>query len=231
MMWMGLDLALLGVMGLGIFPREQEKIPEKPVALLTDPTKLPELTEPALKLPCAPEDWGLVVEDVFGYEGLYIEDGSFEPAENVAAVILHNAGQRGISFAVVALEQGTKTTYFSVTWLPAGERVLVLAMERGAYSDAPITGCRVLGIRWEDFDSASLQVQHLPENGFDVTNTLNAPQMGVRLRYKWYLQELGIYFGGVTHSVAIPPLAAGESYLIYPDTFGAEAIRVVANIK
>ena len=228
--WLGLVLVVISTFGMWALPPGSEnggKAADLPVESL----KLPEMTESALQLPCEPENWSLVVEKSFGYDGPYIEDGSCEPVSNVAGVILHNAGQRGISFAVVALEQGEKTTYYSVTWLPAGERVLVLDMERKEFTDAPITGCRVLGIRWDDFSSAPVEIERLVDNGVEVTNLTQETLTGVRLRYKWYLEDYGIYFGGITQCLILPTLSAEERLIAFPETYGADAIRVVAKIK
>ena len=109
--------------------------------------------------------------------------------------------------------------------------MLVLAMGRGAYTADAITNCRILGIRWDDFESAPVKVQPYAQNVLEVTNQSPEPLEGGKIRYKWYMEEYGIYFGGITHGVQIPLLKPGESCLLYPENYGSETSRVVAVVE
>ena len=230
--WIFLILLLLGILGFWLLPREQEGnsrpsfLPQSVGAQVINPTE-----ETTISLPCAPENWNLVAEKLISYDGPYIEDGTNAPVSAVAGLVLHNAGDRGISFAVLALEQGNKTTYFTVTWLPPGERVLVLAMEQAAYTCESITGCRVLGIRWDDFASAQVEVSDCPENGSEVTNLTAKRQEGICLRFKQYMKECDMYFGGITQCVQLSVLTPGETCRIFPEEFDPENSKLVARLK
>lgn len=231
-LWLFLLIALLGLLGFWFLPKEQEEVPRDffvPQPALAQTEAPTEST--AFSLPYAPENWNLVAEKLICYDGPYIEDGTNAPVSDVAGLVLHNAGDRGISFAVLALEQGSKTTYFTVTWLPPGERVLVLAMERAAYDPQPVTDCRVLGIRWDDFSSASVEVSVCPDNGLQITNLSVKQQEGICLRFKQYTEEYGMLFGGITQCVTIPVLMPRENRPIYPEEFDPENVRLVAKVK
>ena len=231
-LWLFLLIALLGLLGFWFLPKEQEENPRD----IFVPQPAPAQTETpientAVSLPYAPESWDLVAEKLICYDGPYIEDGTNAPVSDVAGLILHNAGDRGISFAVLAVEQGSKTTYFTVTWLPPGERVLVLAMQQAVYDPEPVTDCRVLGIRWDDFASAQVEVSASPEGGLYVTNLTVKRQEQICLRFKQYTEEYGMFFGGITQCITIPVLMPGENRPIYPEEFDPEHSRLVAKVK
>ncbi|MBE6960652.1 MAG: hypothetical protein E7448_08045 [Ruminococcaceae bacterium] len=228
--WLFLLILLLGALGLLFFPKERQHVPITPRR--SQPMIEDAPTEAAgVSLPYEPEEWDLIVEELISYDGPYIEDGTNAPVSDVAGVILHNAGDRGISFAVLALEQGNGTTYFTVTWLPPGERVLVLAMQRAAYSAEPITDCRVLGIRWDAFVSAPVSVQICPDGALEIRNLTIGYQEEVCLRIKQYWQEEGMYFGGITQCVKLPVLIPEEICVIYPEDFSPENAKIVAKVK
>ena len=228
--WLFLLILLVGILGCWLFPKRQEVYIQDAVFIQGTQTPMSMPTGKVF-LPYEPESWGLIAEELICFDGPYIEDGTNAPVSGVAGLILHNAGDRGISFAVLALEQGTKTTYFTVTWLPPGERVLVLAMERAAYDSQPITGCRVLGIRWDDFASAPVEVTACPDQGLQVANLTVERQEGICLRFKKYSEEYGMYFGGITQCVKIPALLPRENCPVYPEEFDPQTARLVAKVK
>lgn len=225
-------ILLLGTLWMWLMPRKQQPIslavasPQPVQMAVAAPTEGIEIS-----LPYMPESWGLVVEELVCYDGAYIEDGTHAQVENVAGVILNNAGERGISFVVLAVEQGSRTIYFTATWLPPGQRVMVLAMERAAFDPQPITGCRVLGIRWDDFESAPVAVQVHPDAGLEVTNLTARRQEGVCLRFKLYMEDIDLFIGGITQCVQIAPLSPGETCLLFPEDFVPEQSQLVAKIK
>ena len=230
--WIFLVVLLLGALGLLLIPKETET-PARPVfsAQIVQTQTLTPTENQVISLPYSPEGWGLVVEGCICYDGPYMEDGTNAPVENVAGAILRNDSDRGISFAVLALEQGDKITYFTVTWLPPGQRVLVLAMDRGAYDPQPVTDCRVLGIRWDDFSSAPVEVLPGPEGSLQVTNLMVTRQEGICLRFKQYSEDYGMLLGGITQCVSIPVLMPREACLICPDGLDPENARLVAKVK
>ena len=114
--WIWVIAALFGALGLAFAPREEEKTRIEPPPRET--TEITQATETALSLPYAPENWNLIVEQWVAYEGPYMEDGTGEPVSDVAGLVVQNTGERGIALLVLALEQGDRTTYFSVSWLP-----------------------------------------------------------------------------------------------------------------
>ena len=179
-------------------------------------------------LPYVLEDGGLVAEELVEYEGPYIEDGSHDPVKGVAALMLYNSGNRDISSGMVAVRQGPRTLYFYVTWLPAGQRALVLAFDRAVYSRDAVTGCYSRGVRWECFYPAGEAVRVTEDGALRVENYCAQAVTGVRLRYKTYIKEGDFYLGGITYSGYVGDLQSGESREVQLEHYAAGCAKVVA---
>lgn len=200
-----------------------------PGAVQTAPTvQVPEPLKQSA-LPCI-LDSGLIAEELIAYEGPYVEDGTDEPVSDIAALMLYNSGSRDISSCMVAVTQGDRMLHFFVTWLPAGERALVLECDRAKYAKDPVTACRSEGVRWESFYPAGGSVQ-VAENGrvtLTVKNSSAQTVAGIRLRYKIYVEDGGFYLGGISYSAYVGDLASGESQTVDPTHYAAGAAKVVA---
>lgn len=69
---------------------------------------------------------GVSVESCFLYTGEYIEDGSFENCENVAAIKVKNGSLNDIQLVRIIVKTDVKEMTFEVSTLLAGETVTVL---------------------------------------------------------------------------------------------------------
>jgi hypothetical protein len=180
-------------------------------------------------LPCA-LDSGLMVEMLTDYEGPYMEDGSDEPVSGVAALMLRNTGTRDISSAMITVKQGHQVLHFYVTWLPAGQKVLVLEYDRQMYFNAPVTECASTGVRWESFypEGSMIWITEEGEQALTVVNCSAETASHVRLRYKTYIEDGDFYLGGFTYSVYVGNLASGECRTVYPGHYARGASGLVA---
>ena len=180
-------------------------------------------------LPCT-LDSGLVAQKLTEYEGPYREDGSDEPVSGVAALMLYNTGSRDISSAMVTVKQGHQVLHFYVTWLPAGQKVLVLEYDRQMYLDAPVTDCASSGVRWEPFypEDSMIWITEEGELALTVVNCSAEAARHVRLRYKTYIEDGDFYLGGFTYSVYVGDLASGECRTVYPGHYARDTSGLVA---
>ena len=180
--------------------------------------------------PCVLEEGVLVAEELMEYEGPYLEDGSGEPVSGIAALMLHNTGTRGISSCAIAVQQGKRTLYFCATWIPAGARVLVLSCDRSLYTRDPITDCRSIALRWEDFYSAgpAVQVTDNADGTLTVTNGSYRELRQLCLRWKPYYADGDFYLGGITRSIYIGTLEPGGATVIPREHYSADLSKVVA---
>ncbi len=186
-------------------------------------------TEAGLQLPCTLPDSGLVAEELICYDGPYWEDGSGEPVQNVAALMLYNPGERMVEFAAVSLGQGDRQRYFFAYRLPPKSRCLVLERNRMPYTDEEVTACRELSIRWEYQELSREQLNYL---GFGkkltVINRESRQQDHITLWYKRYVEEGDYYLGGIAYSAHLFYLQPQECRVLTPDYYDAANTRVVA---
>lgn len=75
-------------------------------------------------------DIDISIEDCFLYSGEFVEDGSFEEKEDVAAIKVKNNSNKAIRLARIYITTSEKELFFEITTLPAG--ATVTALEKGA---------------------------------------------------------------------------------------------------
>lgn len=192
-------------------------------------TNIQELNKPqGVAFPYVLENSGLVAEYMCAYDGLYLEDGSNDRVKGVAALMVYNAGERDISSAMVTVEQKGEKLHFFLTWLPAGSRALVLEYGRATYEAEQVTGCSVMGVRWEAFYADGITVEEGEHGQLLVINKGGQTARNIRLRYKLYDVGENYYLGGITYCVYAESLLSGESRDIAALWYSVEHTRVVA---
>lgn len=150
--------------------------------------------------------------EISRFSGSFVEDGSDEPVEDVAAILVSNETDEYLELATVTYFVGNRTATFQVTGLPAGERAWVLEKDRMRVSAADefvFDDCTVTynprAIR--ETDALSLQRQG---NSVTITNTSDKTLKHVCVYYKNRMED-GAYFGGITYLISFGELMPGES--------------------
>jgi hypothetical protein len=216
----------------------QEKLPDATIA--TQPTTPANPTPPGVEqvggiidragFPFELEYTSLVAQKLIAYEGVYLEDGSEETVEDVAALILENTGTIGIEYAQIVMMQNGKELSFDATYIPPKSTILLLEENKQHYSDAPVTDCHCRTVIPGVFDRAERTVA-VNETGMctlEVTNLTDQKMEGVRIFYKHHEGENDLYVGGITYSTVIPDLEPGQSRSISPYRYAAGYTQVVA---
>ncbi len=225
-------LVLIAALGLGLTMcdlslKERDSLASFGPSREALPTDIQTLDSPqTVVLPYTLADSGLVAEELVAYDGPYVEDGSWDPVKNMAALLVYNAGQRDISSAMVTVVQGERRLHFFLTWLPAGSRVLVLERGRKIYSSEPIRACESTGVRWEVFYRPSVWFRD--EEGLTVINGSAETVQNLRLRYKTYVEKGDYYLGGITYCAYVGDLDSGECRILFPEQDPMGNSKVVA---
>lgn len=192
----------------------REPIREKPV-----PTPI--------SLPCAVSGTALIAERLVSYDGAFLESGSGYEVRSVAALLLKNTGDMGISEASVVLEQGGRQLTFKATQIPPGASVLVLAESAKRYAQGAITGC----YGWIDWESDGwwpeelLCFEEADMGSLWVTNITGSPLSEIRLYYKTDYADGLFYLGGVTYDIYIDSIGAGERVLLRPEHYAGNSSK------
>ena len=173
---------------------------------------------------------GLQITDAGSYTGLYMEDGSNEIVSDVMMVVVHNSGEQDIQLANIVAVCGDAEYRFSLTNLAAGERAVLLDLDRkGSGSDildsAVLSEC-VLFEQPMDLLEDTIQISGL-EGMLNVKNISDADIDGdIFIYYKYAAQD--IYYGGITFRVRIEGgLKAGELRQIPAGHYSPESCAIV----
>lgn len=164
---------------------------------------------------------GIVVQKISSYDGVYIEDGSDQEISNVAAMLMTNSSGNAIEYVSVSLKCDGELMEFEASDIPSGAAVLVQEKNKKSYSGGTYTECIGTAAQMDGFGMAEDQVKVTPneDDTFTVTNLTEQTIPCVRLFYKLYMEDQGIYVGGITYNVKVTELEAGASQTISPSHY------------
>ena len=172
-------------------------------------------------LPTCVPGTDLQIQALVQYEGAYWEDGTGDYVSNVAALMLYNPSDAGITNGKVSLTLQEQEYLFAFTYLPAGGRILVPEKNRLPYVRGRVTECRCDELVTGDFGTEDSGIA-FTQNGLSgilLENTTGGELKQVTLSYKLYLQEQDALIGGRTYVFTVESLSAGEIREIVPPKF------------
>lgn len=158
------------------------------------------------------EEENLILEQVGAYTGAYVEDGSDQQVERVAAVVVRNTSDEMLQLMQLELTIDGKETLFQITNLPGGARVLAMEMSRISLSEES-------QIAYEQEASVFLEDASLHEDVVEVSgkdgrltagNRTGEVLKNVYVYYKTKTEE-NSYLGGITYRVGFEEIPAQTS--------------------
>lgn len=171
---------------------------------------------------------GLVIEDIRGYDGPYLEDGGDDDVTGVAAAIVKNQGSVDVEYAKLELEIGGQNLSFVLSDLPAGESVAVQEANRAQLPSGECFSC-LAEIAENNLEQSEglITVEEQSSGRLLVTNISGSDIACVRIFYKYYMEEEGSYLGGITFTAKLTELGAGQSMKVMPSHYLAGYSKVV----
>lgn len=182
--------------------------PSGPVT--TDPSD-PAVPKPP-ELPEDPEDPKLSCDKIAQFSGIFIEDGSDAPVDNVVALLVTNHSEKFLDLANVVYEIDGKKATFIVTGLPAGSSTWVMEYSKMEISsDSVITylGCTT-SFREDVIHTTEDVTIKCDGSLLYATNNTDRTLENVFIYYK-SLHSDGNYFGGITYMVEFGSIEPGET--------------------
>ena len=161
------------------------------------------------------------------YDGPFWEDGSNQEVAGVASLVVENQGGLLVTKGAVILETGEERMVFEFSFLPPGEKVLVLEKDRKPYTyQNPVT---CYGWTREEYpeNPGLISVDSVGIGGLTLTNHTGYTVPGVEVQYKNYDPENGIFLGGITYCVRESDLLPREVRYLNPVYYSAWDSRVV----
>ena len=173
---------------------------------------------------------GLEICDAGSYTGAYVEDGSCEIVSGVMMIVVRNTGEQDVQLAdIVAVSGGSEYT-FRLTNLAAGERVVLLELERRQAAEAVLESAIVSEVALfenpMELHGETIQITGL-DGMLNVKNISGKDISGdVYIYYKFAATD--IFYGGITFRVRVEGgLKAGELRQIPAGHFKPGECRIV----
>lgn len=171
----------------------------------------------------------LTVEHIGSYDGIFLEDGSDEEVNGIAAMVLKNTGENPVEYADISLKDGKKEFKFEVSDIPAGETVVVQEKNRKKYKERTYTSCSGIMASMDELEMSeeTVHVEETEDGKLEITNLTEEEIPCVRIFYKFYMEEEETYVGGITYTAKVAELAPGESRNIIPSHYVSGNSRVM----
>lgn len=192
--------------------------------------KDPATGEPAgITFPCQIPGYDLVIEKMAPYNGMFVEDGSNANTENVAMLLVENNGDYPVEYTRISVDYGQETLYFDISALPVGGKLVVQEKSGKSIPQGQAIAANAMVVQRAQMDMSQEQVR-VTDNGdntLTIENLTDKTIPTVRVFYKYYMQEEGVFVGGIAFTVRVTRLAAGNSVTIQPSHYTSQTSRVV----
>lgn len=169
----------------------------------------------------------LIVLSAESYSGIYVEDGTTELVENVAAVVLRNDGPCTVARGEVTLCFDKTQWRFVFTVLPPGASVFVMEADRQHFSRDLPKSCT----GWAAYEKLLPCPELLAfpmEDSVWVVNSGPLSTGPIQIQFKSYDEKREMYLGGITYEINLMPLQPGERRQTMPWYYSREESRIVA---
>ena len=209
-----------------------EQLPDLPSEELSPAVTVPgdiEDIPEEVRFPYTVPGYDLVIEHIAPYSGPYLEDGSNREISQVAMLLVRNDGNNPIEFAEIALMYDETQLLFDISALPAGERLVVQEKNGAAVPEGVPNECAVLLSRRDTMDMSASEVSVVDngDNSLTVRNLTDQTIPTVRLFYKYFDRQSGVFVGGIAYTAGITQLAGKSSTTVYPAHFNSQSSRIV----
>ena len=210
-------------------PTEAPTEAPPPPPVIDLPTEPPETTSPYVSFPYAIPETPLVIEDVKSYSGIYLEDGSDEPIEDVAAILVRNEGNQCVEYAEIRMNGTEEDLRFVLSGLEAGASAVVMEADRDSAvmqnywqitADAAVTDFFALS-------EEALTIEETEDGQLQITNISETDIPCARIFYKFYLADENLYVGGIAYTVKLLDLKAGASATVAPSHYAAGQSKII----
>lgn len=191
--------------------------------------KDPQTGKVGISFPCQVPGYGLEIQKLDPYTGAFVEDGSNAQTQEVAMLLVENKGSYPVEYTQIQVQYGSDSLYFDITALPVGERLVVQERSGKAIPEGQAASAKALVVQRADMQMSEEQVQ-VTDNGdntLTIRNLTDRTIPTVRVFYKYYMEDEGIYVGGIAFTVRITRLAAGSAVTVQPSHYTSQTSRVV----
>ncbi len=183
-----------------------------------NPEKEPDRT---VRFPYTIAGTDLVIDQVNSYDGLFFEDGSDKEVSNVTAIVLTNRGSTCVEYVNITMQRDDTQLRFVGSTLEAGDTMIILEADRKKFQNGEYKNCtaEISTIAKLTMSEGLLRVEENEKGGLLVTNLTDKDIPCVRIFYKYYMDDVDVYVGGITYTAKILDLAAEGSVIVTPSHY------------
>lgn len=171
----------------------------------------------------------LVIEQVNSYNGIFFEDGSDREVSNVTAIVLTNTGTACIEYIRITIRRDGVPMRFVASSIEAGGTVVVLEADGKKFANGDYTDCTAESsmVSVLEMSQDRVRVEEDSMGRLIVTNIYGEDIPCIRIFYKFYMEDVDVYVGGITYTAKIVDLNAGESSIVTPSHYYPGYSKVV----
>ena len=143
-------------------PTEDQLVPPEELPPSVDiPTEKDPVTgeEKGITFPCEIPGYGLMIEKMAPYSGMFVEDGSNANTQNVAMLLVENNSDFPVEYTQISVTCGQDVLLFDISALPAGEKLVVQEKTGKTISDDEVTAATALVVRQADMEMSEDEVK------------------------------------------------------------------------
>lgn len=202
---------------------------------LPSSVEIPTETDPqsggsvGIKFPYKIPEYGLIIEKMAPYSGMFVEDGSNANVQNVAMLLVRNEGKFPVEYTQISVDYGKEQLVFDVSALPVGEKLVVQEKTGKAIPAGTADAAKALVVQRANMEMSDgkISVTDNGDNTLTVRNLTGEAIPTVRVFYKYYMEQEDVFVGGISFTVRITKLGAGASVTVQPSHYTSRTSRVV----
>jgi hypothetical protein len=163
------------------------------------------------------------------YSGIFLENGSDEPIENVSTMLLQNQSDQYIEYAKITCLYGEKEYVYEAKTLEPNAMIMVQESNGASYIEGGFDSCAAVVANMDGLEMSTEEVR-VETNALGkirVTNISEKDIPCVRIFYKFYLDDISLSVGGITYVAKLTELKKGEERIISPTHFSNGISRIM----
>ena len=171
-----------------------------------------------------------MIDAINSYTGVFLEDGSDKDVANIYAIVLRNTASTCAEYIEITItREDGKLLSFVASAIDANSTVVVMEASATVYEEMEYDSCMasVAPLEKMEMSEDRIKIEEDATGSLNVTNISDSSIASVRIFYKFYMEDVNVFVGGITYTAKITNLAAGESKVVIPSHYAQNNSKIV----
>jgi hypothetical protein len=175
------------------------------------------------------EGSSLVIVGIKPYTGIFLEDGSDTPIENVSTMLVQNRSEDYIEYAKIVCKYDEAEYVYEIKTVEPNAMIMVQESNGQVYTQEKLSDCTAIVAQMDGLDMSldEVKVEVSSLGKIRVTNISGKDIPCVRIFYKMYLNDAKVSVGGITYVAKLTDLKNEEVRVIMPQHFSNGLSRIM----